>query len=162
ARVLEGHLRQLSIFRYLSTEEFKQLQDHIELVRFEPGTMIWDEGDPSDAAYIVRSGIVQVIQSLRWRLKEESILDWLKFSSALQSGSEARPIIDVIRKALPPEVNEILTSASLIESSNNRITVIDALNNLAKTDVLLASKAAQTAMLDYRMTRETSSFAPKV
>ena len=162
ARVLEGHVRQLSIFRSLSTEEFKQFQDHIELVRFEPGTMIWDEGDPSDAMYIVRSGIVQVIQSLHWRLKEESISDWSRFSSAFQSGGDTRPIVDVIRKALPPEVWEQRASEELPESSINRIAVIDALNNLAKTDVLLASKAAQSAMLDYRMTRETASFSPKV
>ena len=44
-RVMEGHLRQLSIFKMLSDREFDDIVKHVEFQEFEPGSVLWDEGD---------------------------------------------------------------------------------------------------------------------
>lgn len=160
-RVLEGHLRQLSIFRFLSAEEFARVQAHVELVQFAPGTLIWDEGDPSDALYVIRSGIVQVMQSFPWRLADTSISDWPKLWIALRATSDANPVIERLRKALPKDVQETL-AAEGEPSDDARQAVLMGLNELAKTDVLLAAKELQLTMSDPRLTRETADFPPKV
>ncbi|MBI5759508.1 MAG: cyclic nucleotide-binding domain-containing protein [Planctomycetales bacterium] len=60
-RVLESHLRRLSIFRELSDAEFARLKQSVELVEFKSGATIFEEGQPSDCFYVIRSGLVKVV-----------------------------------------------------------------------------------------------------
>lgn len=60
-RVLESHLRRLSIFRELSDAEFSRLKQSVELVEFKSGAAIFEEGQPSDCFYVIRSGLVKVV-----------------------------------------------------------------------------------------------------
>ncbi|HEX3600363.1 MAG TPA: hypothetical protein VHU84_09495 [Lacipirellulaceae bacterium] len=160
-RVLEGHLRQLSIFRLLSADEFNRVRERVELVQFAPGTLIWDEGDPSDAVCVVRSGIVQVLQSFPWRLTKEAITNWPKMWEAMRAAADANPMIERLRKSLPKAVQDILAADSE-PGADAQSTLIDALNEVAKTTVLLAAKEMQPAMADLRVSRETKAFGPKV
>ncbi len=68
-RVLDGHLRRLQFLNDVTDEELSCLRPHIELQVREPGDVIFEEGDPSDAAYIVRSGFVQIVQNLDVTIK---------------------------------------------------------------------------------------------
>jgi CRP-like cAMP-binding protein/Fe-S-cluster-containing hydrogenase component 2 len=75
-RVLEGHLRSLSLFSLLTPEQFRQVVNRVELVEVAPGAVLWDEGDPPTAVYVVRTGMVQVLKSFPWRLGSGDIASW--------------------------------------------------------------------------------------
>ncbi|MBI3893611.1 MAG: cyclic nucleotide-binding domain-containing protein [Candidatus Wallbacteria bacterium] len=61
-RALEQHLRSLPILKGLSSEFIDRLRSKVELVRYDPGQVIFRQGDPSDAFYLVRIGFVKVSQ----------------------------------------------------------------------------------------------------
>jgi Fe-S-cluster-containing hydrogenase component 2 len=161
-RVLGNHLRQLSIFQLLSTEEFERVKQDVELVRFAPGTLIWDEGDASDALYVVRSGIVQVIQSFPWRLTDASISDWAKLWATLRAIGEMNPVIEHLHKSLPKDVRELLAATEGDPSKDANLALVNGLNEVAKTDVLLTAKESQTTMSDPRITCETGAYSTTV
>ena len=92
-RVMEGHLRSLSLFRHLNPEQFQRAASRIELVDVAPGAVLWDEGDAADAAYVVRSGIVKVIQEYPWKLTASDILDWKGLVAALAAPTGAWEVV---------------------------------------------------------------------
>lgn len=63
-RALGQQLRRFSIFARLSTDQFEKLRQRAELVNFSPGQLIHKEGDPSDAFYVIRNGMVKIVKSL--------------------------------------------------------------------------------------------------
>ncbi len=73
-RVLNGHIRRMSIFRDLSDGGFAALKDRIELVNFEAGSVVFEEHEDSDSFYVVRSGLVKVVRNA-WTLLRESEFD---------------------------------------------------------------------------------------
>lgn len=68
-RALRNHLRGASIFSDLTDDPQAQdaildeLQSKARLLRFEPGEVIFRQGDPADAFYFVRTGFVRISQS---------------------------------------------------------------------------------------------------
>lgn len=62
-RVLEAHLRRLPLFQQLSEERLDWLKRSVELVEFKTGSTIFEEGQPSDCFYVIRSGLVKVVVS---------------------------------------------------------------------------------------------------
>lgn len=160
-RVLELHLRQLSIFRLLSADEFNRVKDHVELVKFPPGTVIWDEGDDADALYVVRNGIVQVLQSFPWRMTDMAVLDWPKLWKLIGELNNPQPAMDRLRKALPKPLVEASTQGGPEPTEEHRRQLLAALNELAKTDALLTAKETQDVRLDPRYVREKASFPAK-
>lgn len=75
-RVLNSHLRRLQFLEDLTDDELEFLRPHAELIMANPGDVLFEEGDPPDAAYIVRSGLVQIVQNLDVTLKPEHISSW--------------------------------------------------------------------------------------
>ena len=63
-RVLAMHLRKLPIFSGLTEEQLEQVHDRVELVRAEPGTVLFDEHDRSDSMYVIRNGMVKVVKNV--------------------------------------------------------------------------------------------------
>jgi CRP-like cAMP-binding protein len=61
-RALESHLRSVPVFASLSDEFIKRLRNRVELERFAPGEVIFQQGDPADAFYLVRIGFVKVTE----------------------------------------------------------------------------------------------------
>jgi len=59
-RALDNHLRNVPIFSSLPDNAIEELRDCAELVAFEAGTTIFNEGEEADAMYIVRLGQVRV------------------------------------------------------------------------------------------------------
>lgn len=72
-RVLEGHIRRLSIFEDLSDQEFAALRDNIELVEVPTGGLIFEQFDPSDSFYVIRSGLVKVVVNAWTLLRAEEL-----------------------------------------------------------------------------------------
>jgi len=63
-RALTHQLRNVSIFRDLPKEAIDELKNKVELVGpLDPGDVIFKEGDPPDALYVIRIGFVRVAQS---------------------------------------------------------------------------------------------------
>lgn len=61
-RALDTHLRSVPIFAELTDEFLNHLRDRVELLRFEPGQVIFRQGDPADSFYLIRIGFVKVTQ----------------------------------------------------------------------------------------------------
>jgi CRP-like cAMP-binding protein len=61
-RALETHLRSVPIFASLTDDFIKRLRHRVELLRFAPGEVIFKQGDPADAFYLVRIGFVKVTE----------------------------------------------------------------------------------------------------
>ncbi len=66
-RALHSQLQNVALFTSLTTEERREcgayLKDRIELVRVDPGQIIYRQGEQSDELYIVRVGYVKVSQT---------------------------------------------------------------------------------------------------
>jgi len=61
-RALDNHLRSVPIFAQLTDDFLNHLRDRVELLRFEPGQVIFRQGEPADSFYLIRTGFVKVTQ----------------------------------------------------------------------------------------------------
>jgi CRP-like cAMP-binding protein/Fe-S-cluster-containing hydrogenase component 2 len=59
-RALANHLQRVDLFRELDASAIATLRDRAELLAFEPGKVIVEQGAPADAFYLVRGGFVKV------------------------------------------------------------------------------------------------------
>mgnify|MGYP003390176334 CR=1 FL=1 len=77
-RILENHIRRLSIFEDLSDAEFAKLREAIELTEVPTGGIIFEQFDLSEAFYVIRGGLVKVVANA-WtqaRASEFSAAQW--------------------------------------------------------------------------------------
>jgi CRP-like cAMP-binding protein/Fe-S-cluster-containing hydrogenase component 2 len=63
ARALESHLRSVPIFSTLTSEFIDRLRERVELIRYAPGDVIFNQGDNADAFYLVRIGFVKITEN---------------------------------------------------------------------------------------------------
>jgi CRP-like cAMP-binding protein/Fe-S-cluster-containing hydrogenase component 2 len=63
-RSLATHLRSVPLFATLNEEFIEHLRESVELVSYNQNQIICKEGDPADAFYLIRSGMVRVSQNL--------------------------------------------------------------------------------------------------
>ncbi len=159
-RVLEGHLRSLSLFSLLKPDQFRRVAKRVELVDFAPGTVLWDEGDPPTEVYVVRSGMVQVLQSFPWRLEENDILKWPALVENLRDATEG-PMAAWWSK-LSPILQEALSTCGTEIPSHVKQQFLTESNEVAKTTELLAEKSVAPLLSDQRFQREGSNFDTKV
>ena len=61
-RALDNHLRSVPIFRDLPDDFVSYLRDRVQLLSYEPHTVIFRQGDMADAFYLVRMGHVKVVE----------------------------------------------------------------------------------------------------
>ncbi|MFO0966673.1 MAG: 4Fe-4S binding protein [Gemmataceae bacterium] len=115
-RVLELHLRDLGLFKDLSDSDYaqvvEQIRDKVELVTFASGQVICDEHDRSDAIYLVRDGIVQVMQNVSALLRAEDVK--AKSKLADQAKSATGPAAATL-KLLPENILKALQGAAAAE-----------------------------------------------
>ncbi len=62
-RAVRTHLRGLPLFEELPDAKIEELAAKVELLSYEPGQVILKQGDPADAAFLVRLGFVKVSQA---------------------------------------------------------------------------------------------------
>jgi CRP-like cAMP-binding protein len=63
-RSLEEHLRTIPLLADVSPDFVDRLRGAVELVRYEPGQVVYEQGSVADAFYLVRIGFVKVTQKL--------------------------------------------------------------------------------------------------
>jgi CRP-like cAMP-binding protein/Fe-S-cluster-containing dehydrogenase component len=61
-RALSSHLRSVPIFSSLTPAFIDNLRSRVQLERYAPGEVIFKQGDPADAFYLVRLGFVKVTE----------------------------------------------------------------------------------------------------
>src|SRR5947207_167046 len=61
-RALETHLRSVPIFSSMTKDFIDYLRQRVELARYSPGEVIFNQGDLADAFYLVRIGFVKVTE----------------------------------------------------------------------------------------------------
>ena len=88
-RVLSTHLDRLEFFQELTSEQKATLSSALDLKIVDAGTVIFNEEEPSDCVYIIRTGLVQVVKGIRGvhvALNREAIADWQGFAQQLLKG----------------------------------------------------------------------------
>jgi Fe-S-cluster-containing hydrogenase component 2 len=60
SRTLATHLRRVALFASCDEALIRALRDRVELLSFEPGELIVEEGSPAESFYLVRGGYVKV------------------------------------------------------------------------------------------------------
>ncbi len=131
-RVLEGHVRRLSIFQELNDEEFAQLSDSIELVAYDSGSIICEEGEPSDSFYVVRSGLVKVVANAWCQLRETEFTDkhWRSLCAELARNATEDDLAQLVWQSLTNDTQKVIADAATGTELNaaSRKAVVDALN----------------------------------
>ena len=62
SRAVRNHLRSVEIFNDLDDDQIEKLSQRVELVSLDPGQAVFKQGEPADAAYLVRLGFIKVSQ----------------------------------------------------------------------------------------------------
>jgi Fe-S-cluster-containing hydrogenase component 2 len=147
-RVLQTHVRKLSVFGDLTDEQYRILRGGLELVSFEAGQVIFDEYDRSDSIYIVRSGLVKVLKKVSTLVGKESLRDrnWADLCNGLKEGS-AQPATPKgkVWLLLPETTRAIVANtadpARLSEADKEEIRF--GLNEVIKNPQLVEAKELQ-------------------
>ncbi|TXT38432.1 MAG: cyclic nucleotide-binding protein [Planctomycetota bacterium] len=154
-RVLEGHIRRLSIFEELSDTEFGKLRDAIELIEVPTGGLIFEQLDPSESFFVIRSGLVKVVANAwtQTRASECSAAQWTELAKEIgDSKSPATELKSKVRTALPASARES-DQAALLAGLNEFICKGELHTQLGKTttDVAIAidSQTVTLAMQDF-------------
>ncbi len=120
-RVLEGHIRRLSIFEDLTDQEFELLRDNIELLEVPTGGLIFEQFDPSDSFYVIRSGLVKVVANA-WtqaRAAEFSPAQWVALGQEITTPDARAPQIQSkVIAALSPATK---AAASQLAAANQPV-----------------------------------------
>jgi Fe-S-cluster-containing hydrogenase component 2/CRP-like cAMP-binding protein len=145
-RVLDLHLRKLSIFSDLNDDEFGPVRQGVELVSVAPGTLICDENDRSDSFYVIRSGLVKVVKGATALVSPDDVTDWNALCAGLRAG-EAQPAAPAgkLWQLLPERVRAIISGAAAGDALNgpDRAEVVYALNDVIKSPQLADAKEFQ-------------------
>lgn len=151
-RALGPQLRKLSIFADLSEEQFAAVRQRAELVTLEPGQVAYDEGDASDAFYVVRSGLVKVVKNLNYLLRADDVPVTARAALAeeLLASEQTAGLPAAVWEQLGEAGQGAARQFAADQSAN--VPLIDALNGLIKSRGLVESlgdkKAAVVAALD--------------
>jgi Fe-S-cluster-containing hydrogenase component 2 len=134
-RVLDLHLRRLPLFEGLSGAELDELRKGVELVSFEPGTLICDEHERSDSFYMVRSGLVKVMKNVSALLHPSDVLDWPGLCARLREGSlpSAHEARAKLWQMLPAAVQALLRGEAASPLDERQYAeVVHALNDILR------------------------------
>ena len=115
-RLVEAFLRDLPIFSVLDDRQLAILHAQVELVNYQPGSLICDEHEQSDCMYLIGSGIVKVMKNVSWLVSVDDISDWAGLRSEIQA-----------RKG-----NGGLEGHSLADASGSEIDIVHSLNDIIK------------------------------
>lgn len=132
-RVLQHHLRRLSILSDLTDEQFERVRNEVELLRCKLGHVICDENDRSDSLYIIRSGLVKVVKNASDLLAVGDVLDWPGLCAGLAQGGQepAGPARPVWQKLPEPARAAVGKGAPSLSDADRREIVLG-LNEFVK------------------------------
>ena len=138
-RVLEGHIRRLSIFEEMSDAEYSKLQDAIELIEVPTGDLIFEQFDSSDAFYVIRSGLVKVVVNAWTQVRAEEFAadQWTGLAGEILTLS-ADELSQKMAAALPSAVREAAgrIAAAKMASESDQAALLAGLNEFIVKGVL--------------------------
>jgi Fe-S-cluster-containing dehydrogenase component/CRP-like cAMP-binding protein len=146
ARVLDGHVRQLQIFEGLLAEDFEKIKDRIELVNFEAGSVVFEEFEPSDSFYVVRSGLVKIVKNAwtLFRTEEFKAEHWNNIWKSLVESAEDGLGAQMWGR-LPDEIQAAARDAAKNPPGPEiQQALVDSLNSLIRTGGLHAALGKTT------------------
>lgn len=110
-RVMETQVRSLPLFRTLSDTDYRWLSDHLELVEFSAGDVIFDEHDhTADFCYVVRNGVVKVSRGLGCLLGPADIRNPSALLQELKSLSSGATLGTAVSQELLPLLDQFTAS----------------------------------------------------
>jgi hypothetical protein len=74
-RLVNNTLRQFSILQGLTDDPLSRLAERVEFVECAPGSLLFDEHEPSDAMYIIGGGILKIVKGVSWLLPADAAID---------------------------------------------------------------------------------------
>lgn len=173
ARVLDNHVRRLSIFEDMTDADFAAIKGRLELVERAAGDVIFEEYEAADSFYVVRSGLVKVVKNA-WtflRADEFKSANWKRIWSDLVTAAktpagsriwaklpgELRKAAEVAGTATPNEAQQ----TKLIECLNDIIRNGDIHTQLGKhiEDVVVAVDIEQVAQEVEHYPEETEKWS---
>ncbi|WP_166831236.1 4Fe-4S binding protein [Thalassoroseus pseudoceratinae] len=133
-RVLETHVRRLSIFDEMTDEQFARLKEGIELVEYESGATILEERADSDSFYIIRSGLVKVIKNAWYAFQPDEFTSdhWKSLADELaEKSSDVVDLREAVFKKFSPEIQKAIQAKSLTteQQAEARKTLNDLVRN---------------------------------
>ena len=163
-RVLKNHLRQVEILKPLSDDQLETIRTQVDFRVIEPGAIICTEGEPSEAVYIIRSGVVQVVADVKTVISEDAIHDWPGFCAALVSGDSGDDDADSLKDGNGGQVSGLeRLKAELALRSEAGLTGMDPLTPeiQAKLDALVpGSSGSSNAPSDAKTSQSEKSPLP--
>lgn len=109
-RVLEGHIRRLSIFEELSDADFSKLRSAIKLIEIPTGGIIFEQFDESDSFYVIRSGLVKAVANAwtKVRAAEFAKAQWSALASEIVAAAESSSkLTSQVGNALSPALRNV-------------------------------------------------------
>ncbi len=156
-RVLQLHLRQLSVFGDLTEGQIAEVRDDVELLSFEAGQLICDEFERSDSLFIVRSGLVRAVKNVSALLGPGHVADWKALCAAFVAAErEPDSPPGAVCRLLPDKVrNDLRIPKPSQLSGDDRAEVLHALNDLIRGRRLQTDRG-------FRPLIESAAFRPKL
>jgi Fe-S-cluster-containing hydrogenase component 2/CRP-like cAMP-binding protein len=139
-RVLKLHLDGLPLLSPLEEAQREQVRQRAELVDFEAGDLIFDQHERGDCMYLIRSGVVKVIEGASALFDTGAIHSWPAVRAGLLAGE---PSVEgpgaEIRKRLPAPLLDKVAATTDEPPPELKAGLIDALNDLVMDPLLRES-----------------------
>jgi CRP-like cAMP-binding protein/Fe-S-cluster-containing hydrogenase component 2 len=143
-RVLQGHLRRLSLFDDLTDEQFVAIRDQVELVRCKVGELICEEHDRPDHLYVVRNGLVRSVKNGSCLVAVDEVGEWSKLCAHLLQGEqESSGVAWQVWQRLPEGARAVVRRGG--ETAVDRQEIAYGLNQFIKTPPLPDPKNSRSA-----------------
>jgi Fe-S-cluster-containing hydrogenase component 2/CRP-like cAMP-binding protein len=132
-RLLGTFLERLSLFEGVERRLIEPLVGVAELVTYDAGTLVFEQGDRADAVYVVRSGLAKVIENLGAKLAERDFKDshWPALAHELRGDSrQDGDLLALVQKSLGDDVLKVADDCATggDVAAQHRETVVEALN----------------------------------
>jgi CRP-like cAMP-binding protein/Fe-S-cluster-containing hydrogenase component 2 len=110
-RALASHLQNLEVFQALTPEERKEcieyLREKVDLLKVDPGQVVFRQGERADDFYLIRLGFVKVTQTY---LGQQRVLNYLGPGGYFGEVGLLSGLTDLIANQVPPGFRGLRTA----------------------------------------------------
>ena len=112
-RAMESHIRSLPMFRTLTDDDYAWLSPQLELESFSDGQILQDEYQTeTESCYLIRNGVVRVMQNLGCLLSAEELSDPKKTLLSIFEWKNRAGLPEQIFGELPTDLQKLVETAS--------------------------------------------------
>jgi Fe-S-cluster-containing hydrogenase component 2/CRP-like cAMP-binding protein len=147
-RTLEVALRAYPLFRDLTDQQFARLRDGVELVSFDSGAVVFDEYEPADCMYLIRSGLVRVMKNASALLSVAHVKDWQLLGRQLRDCEPASGPRRHLWQLLGEPARALVRRGEGTLTAADRQTLVTALNEIIKSPKFADAREVEPATHD--------------